>query len=58
MARAFEASDVQRVIAETLPDLRPSIGVLERAGFRQLGEGSEEWAVRYAITRDEFAARG
>jgi len=58
VTRAFEASDVRCVIAETLPDLRPSIVVLERAGFCRIGEGSEEWAVRYAITREEFAARG
>jgi RimJ/RimL family protein N-acetyltransferase len=35
------------VILETLPDLTPSIGVLEKCGFRFIGEGSESGVVRY-----------
>jgi [ribosomal protein S5]-alanine N-acetyltransferase len=51
VARAFERADVERVIAETLPELVPSIGVLERLGFRFVGEGSEPGVIRYALER-------
>lgn len=49
--RAMEHSQVHSVIAETLPDLTPSIRVLERNGFRLLGEGSEPGVIRYARER-------
>ncbi len=39
--------EVIRVIAETLPGLAPSIGVLEKCGFTFLGEGSEEGVIRF-----------
>jgi len=49
--RAFEDERVDRVIAETLPELIPSIGVLVKLGFRCVGQGSEEGAVRYQLDR-------
>jgi [ribosomal protein S5]-alanine N-acetyltransferase len=54
--RAFESAAVSRVIAETLPGLVPSITVLERNGFRLLGQGSEPGVIRYQLTRSEFDA--
>lgn len=56
VGRAFEDPAVSRVIAETLPGLAPSIAVLERNGFRLLGEGSEPGVIRYQLTRSEFDA--
>ncbi|HLL13613.1 MAG TPA: GNAT family protein [Pyrinomonadaceae bacterium] len=56
---AFSQMRVTRVIAETYPELRPSIRVLEKNDFRYIGEGSEERVIRYALTREEYeAARG
>lgn len=51
---AFRNSDVERVIAHTLPDLISSIGVLEQAGFKHVGAGAEEGTVRYAIERGDW----
>jgi RimJ/RimL family protein N-acetyltransferase len=50
--RAFAFDDVHTVTAQTLPDLGPSIRVLERLGFRMVGAGSEEGAIRYALRKD------
>jgi RimJ/RimL family protein N-acetyltransferase len=49
---------VRRVIAETLPELAGSIGVLRRCGFRLLGEGSEPGVIRFELRREEHAASG
>lgn len=54
---AFAVPAVRRVIAETLPDLTPSIGVLEKCGFRFIGDGSEEGVIRYELTRAEHASQ-
>ena len=51
VARAFEDSRASRVLAETLPDLSPSIGVLEKTGFKLLGDGSEPGVIRYGRER-------
>ena len=51
VARAFEDDRVSRVLAETLPGLSPSIGVLEKTGFELLGEGSEPGVIRYGRER-------
>lgn len=51
VGRAFETPDVTRVIAETLPDLTPSIGVLEKTGFALVGEGSEDGVIRFQRDR-------
>ena len=49
--RAFSFAEVHTVTAQTLPGLTPSIRLLERLGFRLAGPGSEEGAIRYALTR-------
>ena len=51
VARAFEDPRIVRVVAHTLPDLTPSIGVLEKCGFRFAGLGEEEGTIRYEIER-------
>jgi RimJ/RimL family protein N-acetyltransferase len=51
VARAFGVSEVRRVIAETLPELTPSIGVLRKCGFALVGEGSEPGVIRFELTR-------
>jgi ribosomal-protein-alanine N-acetyltransferase len=53
---AFAQPQVARVIAETYPELRPSIRVLEKNNFRFNGDGSEERVIRYALTREEYEA--
>jgi RimJ/RimL family protein N-acetyltransferase/uncharacterized damage-inducible protein DinB len=55
VARAFRSPEVTRVIAETLPPLLPSIRVLEKNGFRLIGEGSGPGIIRFEITRADFA---
>mgnify|MGYP003694729629 CR=1 FL=1 len=54
IAKAFVEPKVNRVIAETLPELIPSIGVLTKCGFRLIGEGSEPGVIRFELTRAEF----
>lgn len=51
LARAFAERGVRRAIAETLPELTPSIGVLEKCGFRSIGEGSEPGVLRFELMR-------
>jgi RimJ/RimL family protein N-acetyltransferase len=48
---SFASPHVQRVIAETLPGLVSSIGVMEKCGFRFIGDGSEPGVIRYEILR-------
>jgi ribosomal-protein-alanine N-acetyltransferase len=57
LARAFATPSVKRAIAETLPQLTPSIGVLAKCGFRLIGEGSEPGVIRFELTRDEYVRR-
>jgi ribosomal-protein-alanine N-acetyltransferase len=54
--RAFALPEVQRVIAETLPELTPSIGVLRKCGFHPGGEGSEPGVLRFELTRAQYEA--
>jgi len=54
--RAFRSPEVHGVIAETLPQLLPSIRVLEKNGFRLIGEGSEPGVIRFELTRADFEA--
>ena len=55
---AFADPNVERVTAETLPDLIPSIGVLEKCGFRFIGEGSEPGVIAYEIrSADPMSSR-
>ena len=57
---AFASPDVHLVVGQTLPHLIPSIGVLEKAGFRFAGEGEDphvpagERVVRYELAREGF----
>jgi len=51
VAWAFAHPEVRRVRAQTLPELRPSIRVLEKCGFAFAGTGSEEGAIAYALER-------
>ena len=51
--QAFESPGIERVIAETLPDLQPSIGVLEKCGFTFIGDGSEPGVIRYEKLRPQ-----
>ncbi len=56
MRWAFSHPEVRRVVAETYPDLHPSVRVMERIGMAFLGKGSEEGVIRYGITRESFEA--
>jgi RimJ/RimL family protein N-acetyltransferase len=49
--RAFATPAVTQVVAQTLPGLTPSIGVLEKLGFRLIGAGSEPGVIRYRLDR-------
>ena len=51
---AFAKPEVQVVIAETLPHLRPSIRVMEKNGFHFIGRGSEDGVIRYALRRTDW----
>jgi [ribosomal protein S5]-alanine N-acetyltransferase len=56
VARAFALPQVRRLIAETYPELTPSIGVLEKLGFAPAEEaGSEPGVVRYELPRSRYA---
>lgn len=55
--RAFRVEGVRRAIAETLPELAPSIGVLRKLGFEPEGEGSEPGVIRYTLARESYLAR-
>jgi ribosomal-protein-alanine N-acetyltransferase len=50
---AFSTARVARVIAETHPELTPSIGVLRKCGFRLIGDGSKPGVIRFEILRAE-----
>jgi RimJ/RimL family protein N-acetyltransferase len=56
LANAFAVPAVTPAIAETLPELTPSIGVLDKCGFRLIGEGSEPGVIRFELTRAEYEA--
>ena len=57
VAHAFGFTEVSRVIAETLPELTPSIGVLHKCGFRFIGEGSAPGVLCFELTRSQDRAR-
>jgi RimJ/RimL family protein N-acetyltransferase len=57
LGRAFDESYVAAVIAHTLPELAPSIGVLRRTGFLFDGPGNdpeEPTAIRFVLTRARY----
>lgn len=54
---AFEEPRVSRVVAHTLRELEPSIGVLRSAGFTFVGAGNdptEAEAIQYELTREDY----
>jgi [ribosomal protein S5]-alanine N-acetyltransferase len=53
VAFAFGHAEVQRVAAETMPDLTPSKRVLQKNGFHQVGPGHEAGAIRYVVERPD-----
>ncbi|HEX3542951.1 MAG TPA: GNAT family N-acetyltransferase [Candidatus Acidoferrum sp.] len=54
---AFQNSAVRRIVADTLPELTPSIRVMEKSGLVFLGDGPIEEGmrtIRYELTRERF----
>ncbi len=51
---AFQHDAVHRVIAETYPELAPSIRLLEKLGFTPAGPGSEPRIMRFEVVRETF----
>ena len=54
---AFQHPEVETVIAHTLPELRPSIRVMENCGMSFAGEGpleEGEKTIRYELQRSRF----
>lgn len=56
--RAFDLPWIRRVIAETYPELTPSIGVLRKCGFSRVGGGSEPGVICFELTRTAGEADG
>ena len=56
IGRAFTHASVDRVAAETLPNLWPSIRVMEKCRMRFVGYGIDEGVrtVRYEVSREQF----
>ncbi len=55
---AFQHPALEYIAAETLPDLVPSIRVMEKCGMRFAGDGAIEGdvrTVRYGVRRAEFS---
>ena len=60
LVRAFGDARVTTIIAHTLPELTPSIGVLRTTGFAFDGPGNdpqEPTAVRYVLPRSRYEER-
>lgn len=55
--RAFGDPAVAQVVAETLPHLAPSIGVMEKCGLTFAGSAAEEGVIRYELPRERWSAR-
>jgi RimJ/RimL family protein N-acetyltransferase len=58
LRHAFTFSEVRRVVAETMTDLTASIGVLEKLGFRYIGDGEDPGVIWFELLREEFARGG
>jgi RimJ/RimL family protein N-acetyltransferase/mannose-6-phosphate isomerase-like protein (cupin superfamily) len=54
---AFGHAEVSTVVAQTLPHLTPSIGVLEKCGFHFEGEGDAAGVIRFVLSREEWQRR-
>jgi RimJ/RimL family protein N-acetyltransferase len=48
---AFGHSNVKKIIAQTFPNLVPSIKVLEKCGFKYSGKGYEEGTILYELLK-------
>jgi len=60
IAWAFSHREVDRVCAETLPDLEPSLGVMRKCGMRYVGPGRGDegmQTVHYEIGRLDWKMR-
>ncbi|HYH80548.1 MAG TPA: GNAT family N-acetyltransferase [Longimicrobium sp.] len=55
--RAFADPRVAVVVAETMPELVPSIGVLHNLGFTLQGDGSEPGVIRFTLPRERWNER-
>lgn len=53
-ARAFAKLDIDRVLAHTLVELAPSIGVLEKLEFKLCEDTLEEGAIMFALSREDW----
>jgi RimJ/RimL family protein N-acetyltransferase len=53
---AFSHPGLRRVVADTYPELVPSIRVLHKNGFRYAGPGQGERVIRYELTRGAWLA--
>lgn len=51
IAWSFENPEVERIIAETYPELVASIGVMRKNGFEFVGPGSGDRVIRYERRR-------
>jgi ribosomal-protein-alanine N-acetyltransferase len=51
IANLFERTLISAMSAQTFPDLRPSLRVMEKCGLRYAGDGDEPGTVRYRIER-------
>ena len=49
MGWAFENNNVIRIVAQTIPELVPSIKLLEECGFKFVGNGYEEGTILYEL---------
>lgn len=62
LALAFADPSIRIVVGQTLASLTPSIGVLEKAGFRLTGAGADEapegeQVIRYELDREAYERR-
>src|SRR5258708_5989176 len=53
----FGHPQVTRVIAHTLPELQPSIRVMEKNGFTFTGAGEEPGTIGYELKREDWERR-
>ena len=56
VSHAFALPGIQRVIADTLPELEASIGVVLKCGFRPAGQGSGPGVIRFELTRGMYGS--
>lgn len=54
LENAFAHPEVTRVVAHTLEELVPSLGVLRVTGFRPMAESLEEGAIGFEVPREEW----